>query len=75
MRAQPFALALSRLTRRRPFRPFTVELLSLERLTPSHPEAMTIRDRLVTYVEPDRTRRYFDASSVLQVYSVVVPPG
>lgn len=75
MRPQPFANAFRRSTRRRPFRPFTVELYTKERLTVAHPEAMVIREGLITFIEPDRVRHYFDASSVLQVYSIAIPLG
>ena len=59
--------------RRRPFRPFTVELVTGERMTVRHPEALRLRKDLAAFVEPDGFRRYFDAASVCQVFAEAVP--
>lgn len=74
MLVETFSSAILGLWRRQPFQPYTVELRNGERLVVPHPEALAIYDNLAELHEPDDTTRYFDASSVLQVYSIVVPP-
>ena len=74
MRAETFQGASRELRRRRPFEPYTVELFGGERIVVTHPEALAVYDDLATYYETDGVSRYFDATSVLQVYSIVVPP-
>lgn len=75
MLVETFSSATLGLRRRVPFRPYTVELRNGERLVVPHPEALAIYDNLAQLHEPDNTKRYFDATSVLQIYSIVVPPG
>ena len=74
MLAETFSRATRGLRRRKPFRPYTVELFGGDRIVVTHPEALAIYDGLVSYYETDDTQRYFDAASVLQVYSIAIPP-
>ena len=75
MLVDTFSSATLGLWRRQPFLPYTVELRNGERLIVPHPEALAIYDNWAQLHEPDDTKRYFDATSVLQVYSIVVPQG
>ena len=67
-----FALYLCRL--HRPFRPYTVELMTGDRFAVRHPEALRFRRKFAIFVEPDGLRRFFDAESVCQVIEAEVPP-
>jgi hypothetical protein len=75
MLVERFFSATRELRRREPFQPYTVELRGGDRLVVPHPEALAIYDNLAQLHELDDTKRYFDASIVLQVYSIVVPPA
>src|SRR5580765_2203214 len=68
MRSDTFERALRRLCRRKPFKPFAVEMMTGELLRVVHPEAMVVRQRMVYFFEPDDERRFFDASSVSQLF-------
>ncbi len=74
MLAEPFRSAIRLLRRRRPFEPYTVELLGRDRLVVTHPEALAVYGGMARYYEPDGVERYFDSTSVVQVYSIAVPP-
>jgi hypothetical protein len=73
MRRETFVEALHRVERAVPFRRFTVELVSGERLIGYHPELFIVEEDLVSYEEEDGTITYFDASCVARVVNVVVP--
>lgn len=75
MRRETFVEALRRVERAAPFRRFTVELMNGERLIGYHPELFVIADDLVIYEEEDGTKTYCDASCVVRVVNVVIPPG
>jgi hypothetical protein len=59
--------ALRALGRRRPFRPFLIELHSADRMTISHPEVLLSFGELFVYYGADRSRRIFSAASVSQL--------
>ncbi len=46
MRREDFLAVLQAFTRRRPFHPFTLELVSGGRLEVNHPEALTLHERV-----------------------------
>lgn len=64
MVAETFAASLRALANRMTFRPFTVELLSGERFTVDHPEALAFGGGLAVYVAPDGKPSLFDHKSV-----------
>lgn len=66
--------ALQAFNRRRPFRPYFVELQSGDRFLVKHPEVVYIRERLIYHVTPQRDYRVFDSSSVCSVLDVVAGP-
>jgi hypothetical protein len=74
MRSGTFDFALHLCRRSRPFRPYTVELMTGERFIVRHPEALRFRRQFAILVEPDGLRRFFDAESVCQVIEAEVPP-
>jgi len=51
---------------RRPFRPFTVELVSGDLVQVDHPEAMVLRAGVAVYVSADGTPTLFDHEGVSQ---------
>jgi len=51
MRREAFREAILEFRRRRPFRPFTVELIGGSRFIVSHPEALTIGNSMTTHNE------------------------
>ena len=61
------SLSLLALTRRRPFRPFTVELVSGERIEVDHPEALVYRHGLAVYISPEGVPALFDHEGVSQL--------
>jgi hypothetical protein len=69
MQAEHFERALRLFTRRKRFKPFTIELVSGDRFAVTHPEAVTLRDDLALFVAPDQTFRRFDAEVVCQLLS------
>ena len=60
--------ALRFFARRRPFRPFWLELLSGDRIKATHPEAVRLVGALFVDRSPDRALRLFPAESVCQVF-------
>jgi hypothetical protein len=59
-------------SRRRPFRPFVIQLLGGETLAVAHPEAWQLFNELLMLTLPDGLRRMFDSWSVLQF--IETPP-
>jgi hypothetical protein len=62
-----FDATLRRFLQRRPFRPFTVELVSGDRIEVDHPEAMIVRAGAAAYLSPKGLPSIFDCEGVLQV--------
>jgi hypothetical protein len=50
-----------------PFRPFTVELISGERVKVEHPEALVIRGGIAIYFSPRNEITIFDHEGVAQL--------
>ena len=67
MIAANFDRALRALVKRSPFRPFTVELVSGDRIEVDHPEALVFRSGVAVYISPDGCPTVFDHEGVSQV--------
>ena len=66
-------LALQAFHRRRPFKPFLVELMTGDRVLVAHPEALSWRGTVLYFISPQDLVRLFDHASVCQVLDV--PPA
>jgi hypothetical protein len=62
-----FERSLRALAHRRPFRPFTVELVSGDRIAVDHPEALVFRGRVAVYVSSKGVPSIFDHEGVSQL--------
>ena len=67
MQSDAFERSLKAFSRRVPFVPFTVELVSGSRLAVNHPEAVAFNGGLAVYISPNGTPSLFDAESVSQL--------
>ena len=67
MVAETFTKALRAFARRTPFRPFTVQLVSGDRIDIEHPEALVFRNRVAVFFGPDGEIAIFDHEGVAQV--------
>lgn len=67
MTAENFQKVLVAMIRRRPFRPFTVELNTGVRIEIDHPEATVIREGVAIFIGPGFTPVDFDHGSVTQI--------
>jgi hypothetical protein len=54
---------------RTPFRPFTVELVSGQRIEVGHPEALVYRNGVAVYFSPEGAISLFDHEGVSQLTS------
>ncbi len=66
MTAENFESALRVLRQRKPFRPFTVDLVSGDRFEVDFPDALASRDGVALFVEPGGVPVLFDHESVSQ---------
>jgi hypothetical protein len=64
---QNFERSLRAFVRRTPFRPFTVEFVSGDRIEVDHPEAMVFRSGLAVYISAEGVPTLFDHESVSQL--------
>jgi hypothetical protein len=64
MVAKIFERTLQEFTRRAPFQPFVVELVSGGRFTIDHPEALVFRSGVAVYLAPDGSPTLFDHQGV-----------
>ena len=62
-----FDSTIRTLKHRKPFRPFTVSLVSGERLEVDHPDAVAVRDGVALFVVPGGIPAFFDHEGVAQV--------
>jgi hypothetical protein len=62
-----FERTLRALVRRAPFRPFTVELVSGDRIVVDHPEALVYRAGVAVYISPEGYPAVFDHEGVSQI--------
>ena len=67
MEAENFDHTLRALTRRTPYRPFTVALVNGDRFEVDHPDAIVVRDGVAVYVGPGGVPVLFDHEGVSQV--------
>jgi hypothetical protein len=67
MEYENFDKLLRALTRRRPFRPFTVEFVNGEKVDVDHPEAMVIRSGVAVFLDATGTPTWFDHLGVSRV--------
>ena len=67
MQSEAFERSLRAFSRRMPFQPFAVELVSGSRITVDHPEALVFRVGLAVYIAPDGTPALFDHEGVSQL--------
>ena len=70
MKDTPFQKSLRAFVRRRPFKPFVVELVSGNRIVVEHPEAVAMGGDAAIYVNPDGEYAMFDSSTVSQLTEV-----
>jgi hypothetical protein len=64
MEPEAFDMALRAMYRRRPFRSFTVELVTGENIVVDHPESMVMRHGVAVFLDKTGTPNYFDHLSV-----------
>jgi hypothetical protein len=67
MVAETFAQALRAFSRRKPFKPFLVELVNGERIFVEHPEALAFNGRAAVYISPRSEFALFDNEGVADV--------
>jgi hypothetical protein len=67
MTAENLQKVLLAMIRRRPFKPFTVELNTAVRVEIDHPEATVIREGVAIFIGPGFVPVYFDHDSVIQI--------
>lgn len=67
MTADNFDALLRGLRDMRPFRVFTVELMSGERFEVDHPDAIVIREGVAVFMAPGAIPHWFDHESLNQV--------
>jgi hypothetical protein len=66
-----FQQSLQAFARRKPFKPFTVELVSGDRFVVDHPEALAQREAVAVYIDREGRYTLFDSSSVSQLTEIV----
>lgn len=67
MTPENFERVIRAFRRRAPFRPFTVEFVSGERVAVDHPEALVLRGGVAVYLSPEGVPTLFDHESVSEV--------
>ncbi|MBI2804896.1 MAG: hypothetical protein HYX68_07945 [Planctomycetes bacterium] len=67
MTTEHFEKVLLAMIRRRPFKPFTVELHGDKRFEIDHPEATVMRQGVAIFMAPGPVPIYFDHDSVVQI--------
>lgn len=70
-----FERALRAFQRRKPFQPFTVELVSGDRFQVDHPEALVFRDGVAVFVAQGGVPVLFDHEGVSQMIGEAMQPG
>jgi hypothetical protein len=66
MTERHFDKVLTAFLDRKPFKPFTVELVGGERFEIDHPRATVVRNGIAIFLRPGGTPVYFDHDNVLQ---------
>ena len=67
MTVENFQALVEKLSERRPFRPFTIELSSGERLEVDHSHALAYRDGIATFIGPGAVPFWFDHEGVVTI--------
>lgn len=67
MVAENFENALNALRQRKPFRPFTIELVSGNRFEVDFPDALVVREGVAVFIGPGGVPVLFDHESVSQM--------
>ena len=67
MTTENFEKVLLAMIRRRPFKPFTVELHGGQRFEIDHPEATVLRQGVAIFLAPGFVPIYFDHEGVVQI--------
>lgn len=67
MTAPDFLAAYRLFCRRRPFRPFLIELTSGDRVLVSHPESTALYGGLLVHTSPRQEYRLFPPAAVVQL--------
>ena len=67
MTTENFEKVLLAMIRRRPFKPFTIELHGNTRFEIDHPEVTVIRQGVAIFLAPGPVPIYFDHNSVTQI--------
>jgi len=67
MVAENFTRTLRAFTKLTPFKSFTVELVSGDRIQVDHPEALVFRGGVAVFISADGTPTIFDHEGVAQV--------
>jgi hypothetical protein len=67
MTSEHFDQLLMALAERRPFHPFTVELVGGHQFEVDHPSTMVVRDGVAVYLKPGGIPVWFDHDSVTQI--------
>ncbi|MFM9960289.1 MAG: hypothetical protein ACKV2Q_03590 [Planctomycetaceae bacterium] len=70
MKDDAFQKSLRAFVRRRPFKPFVVELVSGDRIVIQHPEALAMNGTAAFYLNPDSEYAFFDSSTVSQLADI-----
>ena len=70
MRQANFESVLQAFVRRRPFKPFTVELVSGGRFIVDHPEALALRGAVAVYIDSGGRYTLFDNTGVNQLADI-----
>ena len=66
-----FQNSLQSFVRRRPFKPFAVELVSGDRFTIDHPEVLALRGAVAVYIDKDGKYTLFDSTTVAELSEVL----
>lgn len=75
MTEEHFDHVLIELMERKPFHPFTVELIGGDRFEIDHPRATVVRSGVAIYLRPGGIPVYFDHDSVLQIIDDISNSG
>jgi hypothetical protein len=70
MKEEAFERTLRGFNRRKPFKPFMVELASGSRLMIEHPEALIYRGRAAVYIDLESNITLFDNEGVTQLTDI-----
>jgi hypothetical protein len=70
-----FQQSLPAFARRRPFKPFTVELVSGDRFVIDHPETLAQRGAVAVYIDREGRYSLFDSSTVSLLTEIVDRPS